>query len=140
MAKTALVESDIEDGRKLLDELKKIDPHFLVRSAFWLYRPETFDWRLFIATPLVDQRGPAVTYTDVQGALRSLAKPFWISMQDISVVSPSDKLVKLMNKAVQVPRGVSGVRFARTRVDDTYIEDAYIYRLKPKWAGHVFGN
>jgi hypothetical protein len=140
MAKASLVESVIEHGRKLLDELKKIDPHFLVRSAFWLYRPETFDWRLFIATPLVDQRGPASAYTDIQGALRSLAKPFWISMQDISVVSPSDKLVKLMKKAVQVPRDVSGVRFARTRVDDTYIEDAYIYRLKPRWADHVFGN
>jgi hypothetical protein len=140
MVKASLVESDIEDGRKLLDELKKIDPHFLVRSAFWLYRAETFDWRLFIATPLVDQRGPVSAYTDVQGALRSLPSRPWISMQDISVVSPNDKLVKLMNKAVQIPRGASGIRFARTRLDDTYIEDAYIYRLKPRWAEKVLGN
>ena len=130
MVKTSLVDSDIEDGRKLLDELKRIDPHFLVQAAFWFYRPEVFEWRLFIATPLVDQRGPASAYTDIQGALRSLAKPSWISMQDISAVSPNDKLVKVIKKAVKIPNGAKGIRFARTRVDDIYIEDAYVYRVR----------
>lgn len=140
MVKASLVESDIEAGRKLLNELKVIDSHFLVRSAFWLYRPETLDWRLFIATPLVDQRGPASAYTDVQGALRALSQPTWISMQDISVVSPNDKLVKLMKNEVHIPSDAPGVRFARTRLNDTYIEDAYIYSLKPRWAQHFFKN
>jgi hypothetical protein len=130
MVNASLVESDIEDGRKLLGELRKIGSHFLVRSAFWLFRPEAFDWRLFIATPLVDQRGPASAYTDIQGALRSLSKPLWISMQDISVVSPNDKLVKVMKKVAHIPVGRNGIRLARTRVDDTYIEDAYVYRVK----------
>jgi hypothetical protein len=138
MVKASLVESDIEAGRLLLDELKKIDSHFLVRSAFWLFRPETFDWRLFIATPLVDQQGPASAYTDVQGALRSLQPSGWISMQDISVLSPNDKLVKLMKKSVHIPNDRPGVGFARTRLDDTYIEDAYVYSLKPRWAQHFF--
>ena len=134
MVKTSLVESDIEGGRILLNEIRKTDskfsvPHFLVRSAFWLYRPDAFDWRLFIATPLVDQRGPTSAYTDLQGVLRSVAKPLSISMQDISMVSPKDKLVKVMKKAVHIPVGVNGARLARTRVDDTYIEDAYVYRV-----------
>jgi hypothetical protein len=140
MVKASLVESDIEAGRKLLNELKKIDSHFPVRSAFWLYRPETFDWRLFIATPLVEQRGPSSAYTDVQGALRSLQPPVGISMQDISVVSPNDKLVKLMKKSVHIPNDAPGVRFARTRLDDTYIEDAYIYSLKPRWAQYILNQ
>ena len=71
MVKASLVESDIEDGRRLLDELNKLDSRFLVRAAFWFYRPEVFEWRLFIATPLVNQRGPASAYTDIQGALRA---------------------------------------------------------------------
>ena len=134
MVETSLVENDIQSGRTLLDELRKTDsqfsvPHFLVRSAFWLHRPDAFNWRLFIATPLVDQRGPASAYTDVQGVLRSLAKPISISLQDISVVSPNDKLVKVMKKAAHIPAGEGGVRLARTRVDDTYIDDAYVYRL-----------
>jgi hypothetical protein len=140
MVKASLVDSDIETGRQLLIELKKIDSHFLVRSAFWLYRPDALDWRLFIATPLVDQRGPASAYTDVQGALRKLQPPSWISMQDISVVSPNDKLVKLLNKAVHIPNDAPGVRFARIRLDDTYIEDAYIYSLKPRWAQYILNK
>jgi hypothetical protein len=130
MVKTSLVESDIESGRRLLDELSKIDTQFLVRAAFWLFRPEALEWRLFIATPLVDEKGPARAYTDVQGALRSLAEPSWISIQDISVVSPADKLVKVIKKAVHVPSGAKGVRLARTRVEDTYIEDAYVYPVR----------
>lgn len=137
MVKTSLVESDIEAGRKLLNELKKIDSHFLVRSAFWLYRPESFDWRLFIATPLVDQRGPASAYSDVQGALRSLPPSVSISLQDVSVVSPNDKLAKLMKNAVHIPNDAPGVRFARTRLNDTFVEDAYIYSLKPRWAQYL---
>ena len=135
MVKTSLVDSDIEEGRRLLDELRRSDsqfsvPHFVVRSAFWLYRPDALDWRLFIATPLVDQRGPASAYTDVQGVLRSLPQPLWISLQDISVVSPNDKLVQVMKKkASHIPAGLAGVRVAGTRIDDTYIEDAYVYRL-----------
>jgi hypothetical protein len=130
MVKTSLVESDIESGRRLLDELNQLDARFLVQAAFWFFRPEVLEWRLFIATPLVDQKGPAFAYTDVQFALRSLAEPSWISIQDISVVSPADKLVKVIRKAVQIPLGAKGVRLARTRVDDTYIEDAYIYRVR----------
>lgn len=134
MVEASLVESVIADGRTLLNELRKSDaqfavPHFLVRSAFWLYRSEAFNWRLFIATPLVDQRGPASAYTDVQGVLRSLTKSLTISLQDISVVSPNDKLVKVMKKAANIPSGAKGVRLARTRVDDTYIDDAYVYSL-----------
>ena len=51
-------------------------------------------------------------------------------MQDISVVSPKDKLVKVIKKAVRIPSGENGVRLARTRVDDTYVEDAYVYRVR----------
>jgi hypothetical protein len=127
MVKAALVERDIEDGRQLINELNNIDSRFRVQAAFWLYRQESMEWRLIIATPLVDQRGPFSTYTDVQGILRRMTPASPLSMQDISVVSPNDKLVKIMKKAVRIPHGAPGVRFGRTMIDDTYIEDAYVY-------------
>ena len=77
----------------------------------------------------MDQRGPASAYTDVQGVLRSITKPLGISLQNISVISPKDKLVKVMKKAALIPSGLSGSRVARTRVEDTYIEEAYVYNL-----------
>lgn len=129
MVRTSLVETDIADGRRLIAALNKIDSHFQVQVAFWLYRPEAMEWRFMVATPLVDQRGPFSTYADVQETLRTIAPPLSISMQDISVVSPNDKLVKVLKKAAHIPHGVSGVRFGRSRIDDTYVEDAYVYRV-----------
>lgn len=129
MVKTSLVESDIAQGRQLIEALKNIQSHFQVQAAFWLNRPEVMEWRLFIATPLVDQRGPFDTYTHVQNVLRTNPKPPSISMQEISVVSPNDKLVKVVRKAAAIPPNAPGIRFGRTRIDDTYIEDAYVYRV-----------
>ena len=129
MVKTSLVETDIADGRRLIAALNQINAHFHVQAAFWLYRPEAMEWRLIVATPLVDQRGPFSTYSDIQGTLRTIAPPLSISMQDISVVSPNDKLVRVLKKAAHIPPGAPGVRFGRSRVDDTYVEDAYMYRV-----------
>ena len=129
MVTTSLVESDIADGRRLIAALDELNSLFQVQAAFWLYRPETMEWRLMVATPLVDQRGPFSTYSDIQDVLRSMAPPLSISMQDISVVSPNDKLVKVMKKAGHIPPGAPGLRFGRSRVDDTYVEDAYMYRV-----------
>ncbi len=129
MVKTSLVETDIADGRKLIEALNQLNSHFQVQAAFWLYRPEAMEWRLMIATPLIDQRGPFTAYADVQGSLRTISPPLSVSMQDISVVSPNDKLVKVVRKAVHIPPRAPGVRFGRSRIDDTYIEDAYLYRV-----------
>src|SRR6266498_5414814 len=119
MVTTSLVESDIADGRRLIAALDGLNSLFQVQAAFWLYRPEAMEWRLMVATPLVDQRGPFSTYSDIQDVLRSMAPPLSISMQDISVVSPNDKLVKVMKKAGHIPPGAPGLRFGRSRVDDT---------------------
>lgn len=129
MVKTSLVESDITQGRELIDALKNVRSNFRVQAAFWLNRPEVMEWRLFIATPLVDQRGPFSTYTDVQNVMRATPKPWSLSMQEISVISPHDKLVKVVKNAAAIPPGAPGIRFGRTRIDDTYIEDAYVYRV-----------
>jgi hypothetical protein len=129
MVKTSLVETDIAEGRRLIAALNQINSHFQVQAAFWLYRPEVMEWRFMIATPLIDQKGPFNAYTDVQRILRTIVPPLSISMQDISVVSSHDKLVKVLKKVVHIPPGTPGVRFGRSRVDDTYIEDAYLYRV-----------
>ena len=127
MVTTSLVESDIAAGRHLLAELKKIKSHFQVQAAFWLNRAEVMEWRFYLASPLIDQRGPLIAYSDLQNVLRT--NPSSLSLQEISVVSPNDKLVKGIKKATAIPPGASGVRLGRTWLEETYIEDAYIYRV-----------
>lgn len=142
MVKATLVEQDIAEGRRFLDALTEptdftigrrrlnvIGPsHFRVQAAFWWYSAESLDWRLVIATPLVDEKGPLEAYKDMQKVL------IWhpdlnLSLQNISVLSPKDERVKAFKKALKIAPDPVGVRFTRSSLNGTYIDDAYVYRL-----------
>jgi hypothetical protein len=118
----------MEGGKRLIEALEQV--HFRIQAALWLYDPEAFVWQLIIATPLVDERGPRYTYTEIQKVMRSMTPPLSISLEDISVLSPADNLIKLLGKAVRVPSGLPGVRFTRNTINSKYIEDAYSYRIR----------
>jgi hypothetical protein len=142
MVKATLVEQDLADGRRFLDALKEPTEftigrrrlsvvgasHFRVKAAFWWYLPDSLEWRLVIATPLVDEKGPLAAYKDIQKVL------IWhpdlnLSLQNISVLSPKDERVKAFNKALKIAPNTVGVRFTRSALNGTYVEDAYVYRL-----------
>jgi len=123
-----LVEQNIEDGKKLIDALEAVN--FRIQMALWLYDSESQVWRLNIATPLVDERGSRYAYTDIQGVLKSIVPPLSLSLQDISVISTENKLVKSLKKAIRVPYGLQGIRLTRNTINSIYIEDAYIYSTR----------
>jgi hypothetical protein len=142
MVKTTLVESDIVEGRRFLDALKEgsklrsgkkilkeiSTSHFRVKAAFWSYSPESSEWSLVIATPLRDEKGPLEAYRDVAVVLD--AHPdLNLSLQNISIVSPKDSLVKAFNKAMKIAPDPAGVRFTRSALNGIFIDDAYVYRL-----------
>jgi hypothetical protein len=140
MVKTALVESDLIEGRRLLKELR-VEPQrslFRVRAAFWFYYPESEEWRLVIATPLVDEEGPLATYSLLQPVLHKLidltaTRQSGLLLQNIEVMSPKRPLVKAIRALASRPKispslpdplrltGSSG---------GTYVEDAYVYTLR----------
>jgi hypothetical protein len=143
MVKTPLVEQDIVEGRRFLEALKQpavvtigrrrvIDlpaKHFRVKAAFWLYWPESDEWRLVIATPLVDEQGPQATYRDIRAVLAAnLASN--LSLQNISAVSPKDPLVKAFQNAMKIVSDREGTRLTRNTLNGTYVEDAYVYKLQ----------
>lgn len=143
MVKTSLVEQDITEGRRFLEALKQpaaltvgrrklIDlpaSHFRVKAAFWLYLPESHEWRLVIATPLVDEEGPQATYRDIRAVLATNLH-LNLSLQNISAVSPKEPLVKAFQSAMKTATDASGVRLTRNTLNGTYVEDAYIYRVQ----------
>jgi len=118
-------------GEALLSKLDEIK--FNVRAAFWFYMPDSEEWRLIFASPAVDKKGPKEAYEKVQSQLpelkEELEQDYELSLQNISVVSPNDDLVKLLKTAVKTGPGVSHIRFARNVIDNVFIEDAYIYRV-----------
>jgi len=142
MVKTSLVEQDIAEGKRLLEALKQpalitrgrrriVDlpaSYFKPKAAFWLYLPESLEWRLVIATPLVDEQGPLATYRDIRAVLAANLD-LNLSLLNISVVSPKDPMVKAFQNALKIAPDSQGMRFTRNTLDGTYIEDAYVYRL-----------
>jgi len=53
-----------------------------------------------------------------------------LSLHSISVLSPKDERVKAFKKALKVASDPVGVRFTRSALNGTYIEDAYVYKLR----------
>src|SRR4051794_38263401 len=65
-----LVENKIDDGQRIIDRLE--EEGVVVRAAAWLKRVDLDRWSLYIATPLVDEKGTLEAYRRLNPALRSL--------------------------------------------------------------------
>jgi hypothetical protein len=128
MDKTALVEKDIEEARRLVEALDTAD--FVVRAALWYYLSDADEWRLIVASPLVDEKGPKEAYALIQEVLGKMSPPSKLSLGEISVVGPKHDLIRLLKVAIQTGPGISGIRFTRNTINNTFIEDAYIYRMQ----------
>lgn len=119
---------DEQAGRRLLKELDK--RHFLIDAALWLHRPEEDDWRLVLATPLVNEFGPSEGYRRLQRVVQKLpgARP---SLSSIALVGSDDPFIGLLRSAIATGPGTHGVRFSRNSINGVFVDDAYIYRLLP---------
>lgn len=127
MDKSALVEKHIEEGERVILGLG--DAGFQVDAALWFYLSDSEEWRLLLASPFVEKEGPKKAYSFIQSVLEQLSPPSEISLKDISVLSPSHHLIHLLRIAIRTGPGISGIRFTRNVINNTLIEDAYIYRL-----------
>lgn len=128
MDKTVLVERDIEEGKRLLRTLDTANIE--VKAALWFYMPENGRWRLLVATPLVDEKGPKEAYAAIRRVLAQSPSPFEISLRQISVVSPNHDLVRLLGTVIHTGSGISDIRFTGNVINGVFIEDAYIYRIQ----------
>ena len=131
MASSALVEAKIKDGKRVIDRLDKAG--IVVTAAFWYYIEDAENWRLIIATPLVESEGPRAAYAKIHDAQwerrpARLRKPI-LGPSEITAVGSNDPLVKLLSMVIRTGPNDAGVRFSRNVINGTYIEDAYIYRL-----------
>jgi len=118
----------MEDGKRLIEELDKLE--FPILAALWFYFPESDEWRLIIATPLIDEMGPLEAYTLLQSKLEKLKSLTEITLKDITIISPKDDLIKSLRIAIHTGSGISGIRFTGNTINQVYINDAYIYRVK----------
>jgi hypothetical protein len=127
MDKPTLVDADMKAGEALLNRLD--ETKFDVKAALWFYMPDSEEWRLILASPTVDAEGPKKAYEKVQSQLQGLDQGYELSLQNISLVSPNDNLIKVLKSAIKTGKKISHIRFTRNVINNVFIEDAYIYRL-----------
>ncbi len=128
MVTATLVEKNIKDGETLIRALDKRGD-LVVKGALWFFNPESEIWRLIIASPFVDEHGPKEAYKIAQEVLKDISSKVDITLDEISMVGYNDDLIRLFRGAIHVS-GISGVRFRRNVIDNTFVEDAYIYRME----------
>jgi hypothetical protein len=127
MDNATLVKPDIEAGRRLLEGLD--EAKFEVHAAFWFYREESEECRLYIATPPVAQLGPREVYAKVLAVLKK-KRIQGIDLSRVSVVDITDGLVTILGYAVQTDSGIADLEFNGNSVNGVYIRAAHIYRLR----------
>lgn len=150
MATAALVDRDLDVGRRILGALAKA--RIGVTVAFWAYVPQISEWQLFIATPLVDSSGPKSAYEQVLRALHEAGMDPELPWRKIFLRSPKDSVLKSLengtshNGPIEImesqnaPRGSPSAyyvtyapypggtfRVLNVPVGDRFVEDAYVY-------------
>lgn len=123
----ALSEKMVQAGAKLVERLDADAAN--IKSALWLYFPDSRNWKLILASDSVETDGPRKLYEKIQGANRDAEEPEEIiSLNDIGVTTPKHELISMLSMMIGTGQGISGIRFTRNNINGLYIDDAYIYR------------
>lgn len=125
MYKTILVEADLEQGRRIVEELSKRQVR--ITAAFWYHYEDEDDWKLVVVSPDFEDKGPKALYTMISSMLSELAgnskEPLRFSLDQIMLVSPYSLLYNMV-------RDYSGLRYGPVREGPAL--DSYIYKME--WA------
>ena len=91
MDQAALVEHQIDDVPRLIDELKR--DNFDVTAALWLYTSEADQYFLYLVSDVVDRKGITEAYKLVYNAMRRLTN-LSINRFEVKLVSPDNPVAK----------------------------------------------
>jgi hypothetical protein len=121
---TVAPEVDLEGGRVLVEQLQQVG--FPLDAALWYLDPAAEEWRLLLASPLVEQQGRRQAYEHVEQLLRRLQLPL-LDLNRIVVLTPGEPLIQALRSASGL-RG--GTWLTHDRFDSILIERAYLYFLR----------
>jgi len=129
LVKEALERGKIEGGRKLVQRLAKTEIKPV--AAFWLWRAESLEWWLVIASPWLDKQS-SQGYRKIDAMISSKDDPIpELQPLDISILDTRMPLIKgLRAHAREHHTNLAGQRFRGTWFGDASVDDAYVYFVK----------
>jgi hypothetical protein len=136
MAQSTLVESQIGEGLELIDQLVRCG--FPVAAAWWVKPIEDDDWKLFLASAVVDDQGPAVAYQQANDALRDWQEYHLgpISLGMASIIGEKNSIAREIFKIVALHGGGPPIYVNRYRLGETDSEGLHIFyvtKLPAPW-------
>jgi hypothetical protein len=125
MATTALVDKNsIDLGRRMIAELSRAG--IPVAVGLWAFAPQSEEWQLTIATPLVDELGPLAAYGKVRKVLEKSGVEDHLPLRSIFLRSPKDRVLRSLQKESRA-LGHEDYRLVNAAIEGNFVEDAYLY-------------
>src|SRR5262245_58854700 len=129
MDQKALVDQNIDAGADLVSALYAAG--FSVTLAFWVYNTKISDWRLFVATPEVRERGRTQSYRIVQEAISNAELLPALDLSKIVLVSDVDPIVEhLQSLAINPEVDSVGVPFDQEIFDQDNRGRGFLYQTR----------
>jgi hypothetical protein len=123
-----LVEDQIEDGQILLDRLAQ--ENVPVLGACWIKPVDLDRWVLYIATPLVEEKGILGAYSEVNRVQRAL-DDLSVTSSDVTLIGQGNPIsVDLVNMLKRYPRW-KNLRSGRPFLGGQPVEGMYLYPPRP---------
>jgi hypothetical protein len=136
MAAELLVDSRIDDGERVVDQL--IRDNFEVTVAFWVKLGEYAPWHLYIASPMVKAEKPGQAYPALYASLSKIPNSS-VQLSDIKLVNDANPIARdAIMLRLQYP-GMMPTKFPGKSLGDLSIEEVYVYPLPSKRQVTIYG-
>jgi len=122
-----LVTFDIENGEKVVEALDKAGKALNV--AIWAKLPDYEDWRLVVASDLLDQSSEFTGYSEINEAIRMAGIPFH-RIPTIYLRRMDNPMIQDLRSAYASMSDNYGMRLGSQIFGDKYLEDAVVYRIR----------
>jgi hypothetical protein len=124
MDQGALVEGQIDEGRKLIERLSQ--SHFDMTAAFWIKNSEDGQWLLYIASKVVDDKGLRAAYKDSHEAIKT-EDLRWIDPFELRLIGAADPITKDVLDIQRRDPAQMPTRYRGPQLGNVAIDQAYIY-------------
>lgn len=124
MGHATLVESHIDSGKKLIDELVRDGTD--VTAACWVRTSEDDRWWLYIASKAVDDLGITAAYRVIYPTIHRIPD-LWIGPLEVKLIGPKNPIAEKMVAVRDSYSARIPIRYRGPRLGELSIEEAFIY-------------
>jgi hypothetical protein len=127
MDQIPLVEEQIKDGQRLVEQLRQHD--FPVTASFWARGSEDGQWSLYLVSPVVDEDGIRKAYRRLHPVFWGMPPPFSVEALQVTLLSPKEPVARAIAEIQRQSKGKRSPHYGYggARLGDLSIDGAYIY-------------